>query len=118
MTRLRIRPYKVVSSISFLWVSSQDIYHWLQHHLLPCPFKYITGIDCPGCGFQRALLLLFQGQWEASIRQYPPTIPLLFLGAFFLLKRYVTFDHSEKIATILSCLVGGIIIAAYVQKMW
>jgi len=99
-------------------LSSQDIFHWLQHHLLPCPFKYITGIDCPGCGFQRALLLLLKGEWKASIHQYPPTIPLLFLGAFFLLKYKVDFQHAEKISIVLSCMVGMIIIAAYVQKMW
>lgn len=91
---------------------------WLQHHLLPCPFKFITGIDCPGCGFQRSFLLLIQGELKASIQLYPPTIPLLSLGIFFLVKHFYIFKNSELIATALACLVGGIIIASYIQKMW
>ncbi|MGK9128168.1 DUF2752 domain-containing protein [Olivibacter jilunii] len=101
----------------FLIFSSWSGIDWLQHHLLPCPFKWLTGIDCPGCGFQRALLLLFQGRWQASIVQYPPTIPLLLLGLFFLLKnRY--FKKNEKLATVLSCLVGFLIITSYLNKMF
>lgn len=48
---------------------------WLQHHLLTCPFKYLTGIDCPGCGFQRSLIALVQGNFHQSLALYPPTIP-------------------------------------------
>ncbi|QNL52384.1 DUF2752 domain-containing protein [Olivibacter sp. SDN3] len=92
--------------------------HWLQHHLIPCPFKFITGIDCPGCGFQRSFLLLIQGQLNASIQQYPPTIPLLLLGAFFLVKQRYAFKNSEQIATVLSCLVGMHILVSYIQKIW
>src|SRR5579863_1603769 len=53
---------------------------WLQNHLLPCAFKTLFGIDCPICGFQRALLLLLQGNFTDSFKMYPPLIPcLLFL---------------------------------------
>ncbi|MFM6925772.1 MAG: DUF2752 domain-containing protein, partial [Ferruginibacter sp.] len=27
-----------------------NISTWLEAHQLPCPFKQITHIDCPGCG--------------------------------------------------------------------
>lgn len=97
---------------------SQELIHWLQHHLLPCPFKFITGIDCPGCGFQRAFILLLQGEWRASIALYPPTLPLILLGVFFLLERYYDFRHSRPLSVILSCMVGFIIIAAYLKKIW
>lgn len=97
--------------------SSQSWTDWLQHYLLPCPFKWLTGIDCPGCGFQRAFLLLLHGQWKASIQQYPPAIPLLLLGLFFLLKKR-HFNGSEQLATLLSCLVGCLIIASYLNKMF
>ncbi|HTA26927.1 MAG TPA: DUF2752 domain-containing protein [Bacteroidia bacterium] len=54
---------------------------WLNHHLLPCAFKTLFGIDCPICGFQRAFLLLLQGKFTDSFKVYPPLIPcLLFLA--------------------------------------
>ena len=33
-----------------------------------CPFKLITGLQCPGCGFQRALHALLQGDVMAAAR--------------------------------------------------
>ncbi|RZK90568.1 MAG: DUF2752 domain-containing protein [Pedobacter sp.] len=45
--------------------------------LLPCPFKYLFGLDCPGCGFQRSVVALFSGDLQESLQLYPPTIPFL-----------------------------------------
>lgn len=55
---------------------------WLQDHMLPCPFKYITGIDCPGCGFQRSVLAMVQGDLHKSFLFYPPAIPLIIYFAY------------------------------------
>jgi uncharacterized protein DUF2752 len=32
-----------------------------------CYFKYVTGLDCPGCGLTRAFSLLFKGHLRAAI---------------------------------------------------
>lgn len=44
---------------------------WLEAHQLPCLFKIVFGMDCPGCGFQTAVLLLCQGRIAASFLAYP-----------------------------------------------
>lgn len=56
---------------------------WLEIHQLPCLFKAVFGIECPGCGFQRAVLLLLRGQIGASVCTWPALLPLL---AFILLE--------------------------------
>ncbi len=33
-----------------------------------CPFKLITGLDCPGCGIQRALYALMHGEITQAIK--------------------------------------------------
>ncbi|MBO4663273.1 MAG: DUF2752 domain-containing protein [Bacteroidaceae bacterium] len=33
-----------------------------------CPFKLITGLDCPGCGFQRAMHALLHGHVVQAIK--------------------------------------------------
>lgn len=48
--------------------------------MLPCALKYLLGLDCPLCGFQRSLLALLQGHWAESWALYPPLIPVLLLG--------------------------------------
>ena len=49
----------------------------LEEYMLPCYTKQVFGIDCPGCGFQRAVVLFFQGQWVDSFLMYPALFPLL-----------------------------------------
>jgi hypothetical protein len=92
---------------------------WLQHHLIPCPFKYLTGIDCPGCGFQRSVLALIQGNLHKSFILYPPAIPLLMFFAYGLADKFFKLDTSKNIIKkTLFVFVGAIIMVSYGIKMW
>ena len=50
------------------------ILSWLQVHLLSFPSKSLFGIDCPGCGLQRSLIELLEGDLGGSWRGYAPGI--------------------------------------------
>lgn len=52
--------------------------------LLPCTYKKFFGISCPTCGFQRAAVLLFDGQWWEALKQFPP-MPALVVTLLWLL---------------------------------
>ncbi|NGF55982.1 DUF2752 domain-containing protein [Parapedobacter sp. SGR-10] len=58
----------------------------LNHALFPkCPLKHLTGLDCPGCGSQRALHHLLNGEIEQSFLQNPLLflmVPYLLLGFY------------------------------------
>ncbi len=49
----------------------------LADYLFPCASKSLFNLDCPVCGFQRSLLLLFEGEFLESFKMYPPLIPSL-----------------------------------------
>jgi len=93
--------------------------NWLQNHLLPCPFKYLTGIDCPGCGFQRAIVALIQGDWYKSFSLYPPAIPLLLFFAYGLADKFFKLDnakdHYKKSFFIIT---ASIVLISYIFKMY
>ena len=58
-----------------------SIWTWLERHQLPCLVKDTFGIECPGCGFQTAVLLLLKGELWESVKIYPGLIPLIvFIG--------------------------------------
>ncbi len=40
--------------------------------LMPkCPFKLVTGFDCPACGTQRAMHALLHGHWRQALAVNP-----------------------------------------------
>ena len=51
--------------------------------MLPCPIKYLTGVDCLGCGIQRSLKLLFEFNIVDSFKMYPPLIIGILLTFMF-----------------------------------
>ncbi|MES2379286.1 MAG: DUF2752 domain-containing protein [Bacteroidota bacterium] len=93
--------------------------NWLQNNLIPCPFKYITGIDCPGCGFQRSLLALIQGNLRNSFHLYPPTIPLLLFFMYGIADKFFKLDNDKgTLKKILFINVALIVLINYSIKIW
>jgi hypothetical protein len=106
-------------AIQYSFCSQFAFINWLQNHLLKCPFKYLTGIDCPGCGFQRSLLALINGDLHKSIILYPSTIPLLIFFAYGISDGFFNLDnqkHTFKKTGFI--LIGSMILISYTIKMW
>ena len=51
---------------------------------LRCPFKALTGYDCPGCGSQRAIHALCSGDFAASWRFNAALLPALTLALIYI----------------------------------
>lgn len=85
---------------------------------LPCPFKSVTGIDCPGCGFQRSVVALWEGDLATSFQTYPPAIPILALFAFLGLKWLFKWDRRDRLARGVGIAVGAMVLLSYGVKMW
>ena len=90
---------------------------WLQTFFIPCPFKKLTGLDCPGCGFQRSALELMGGHLSASFSLYPATIPLILLFIISLLKVSYTSLQLDRAQKGLSMVAIIILTSAYLFKL-
>lgn len=51
---------------------------------LRCPFKALTGYDCPGCGTQRAVHALFHADFAAAWRYNAALMPALVLALAYI----------------------------------
>ena len=80
---------------SLIWLLSDK-------YMLPCISKQLFGIDCPGCGFQRSVALLLQGEFKASFLMYPGLMPMLALFGFLALNRFVSFRRANTIIILLA----------------
>ncbi|MDB5018649.1 MAG: hypothetical protein JWQ84_3481 [Mucilaginibacter sp.] len=97
---------------------TMEVINWLEKHMLPCAYKSIFGIDCPGCGFQRSFIALLKGDLRESLLLYPATIPVLIMCAFLLFDIKYRLNNHHTIKNILYISVVAIIIVSYSIKLW
>ncbi len=77
--------------------------HWftfllnVEDYMLPCLTKQFLGFDCPGCGLQRSVAFLLQGDFVAAFKMYPAIYPMAFLFAFIGLKQFVAIRKENTI---------------------
>jgi hypothetical protein len=55
----------------------------LERYLLPCPFKWLTGCDCPACGTQRSIIELLKGEVVKSWQLNPTGLGLVLFSFLF-----------------------------------
>lgn len=80
-----------------------DFYHntirWLSGHMLTCPWRKFFHMDCPGCGFQRSLAALLNGNLHESFALYPATIPVLFALSLVPVNFFFDLRWAKKLGT-------------------
>jgi hypothetical protein len=91
---------------------------WLKEHLLTCPSKYFFHLDCPGCGLQRSIIALLEGDIERSLQLYPAAIPILACLIFTALHLKFDFKQGAFIIKILFIFNATIITSFYVYKIF
>ncbi len=56
---------------------------WIGFHKIQlCPFRFVTGHPCPGCGLTHAALWLARGDIAESLRAHALLLPTLFTLIF------------------------------------
>lgn len=90
----------------------------MEEFLLPCLNKELFGLDCYGCGGQRAFLLLLDGNFKGAFQMFPAIYTLLLLLLFVLVNLFYKFNNDFRIKIGLILLNAGIILINYVIKMF
>lgn len=89
----------------------------MEKYMLPCMFKKIFGINCIGCGIQRSLSLLMNGEFAKAFTMFPAiyTTILFFLSIGFYL---IDPKHRNPKMVIFFAISNAVImITSYVYKM-
>ena len=91
--------------------------HQLEEYMLPCLNKTLFGFDCLGCGIQRSVNLLIQGEFIAAFFMYPAIYPLI--GLFFVIgiNIFKKIKKFNKIITILGIVTVATIIVSFTIKL-
>ncbi|MCB0457689.1 MAG: DUF2752 domain-containing protein [Flavobacteriaceae bacterium] len=89
----------------------------MEEYMLPCLNKQLFGIDCLGCGMQRATALLFKGEFILAFKMYPAIYTLILLVAFLISTLFFKFKYEKPIKFFLIGINIIIIIVSYFIKM-
>ena len=89
----------------------------MEDYMLPCLNKRLFGVECMGCGLQRALALIFHGEFTAAFIMYPAVYSLIALFLYVGLNILFKFKNSNKIIGALAILTVSTIIISYIIKL-
>jgi hypothetical protein len=88
----------------------------LEKYMLPCLNKKLFGVECMGCGIQRAISLIFHGEFVAAFKMYPAIYTLILLFGFIALSIFKKFNFSYKIIVTLGIVNVIIILTSFILK--
>lgn len=89
----------------------------MEERMLPCMNKQLFGIECPGCGTQRAIAFLLEGEFYEAFKIFPAIYTLVFFFAFLLLHFIDRKRNYAKWIATLAVINGLIMIISYLIKM-
>jgi len=90
----------------------------MEDLMLPCLNKSIFGIDCLGCGTQRAIVLIGQGEFVKAFYMFPAIYTLLLFFAAVILNFIDLSRNYHKIMIGLAITNAFIMVASYILKMF
>ncbi|GAA4244107.1 MULTISPECIES: DUF2752 domain-containing protein [Winogradskyella] len=90
----------------------------LEDYMLPCLNKQLLGFDCMGCGLQRSVALILNGQLIDAFFMYPAIYTLIAFFGFLIVNSFKNFKHGNKIIIILALANVLIIVISYLIKLY
>ncbi|MDR3198741.1 MAG: DUF2752 domain-containing protein [Planctomycetaceae bacterium] len=92
------RLYVIITLLSGAVLTVLYLKHPSEYRMIPpCPFHFLLGLYCPGCGTLRAIHYLLHGHITTAFR-YQPLAMLLFPVVIFLFgKRLYEFYRQKTV---------------------
>ncbi|MCT4582002.1 MAG: DUF2752 domain-containing protein [Flavobacteriales bacterium] len=85
--------------------------------MLKCHWKETFGVECMGCGFQRSLMALLEGDFLTSLSLFPATIPLLFTFVYTVAHLIFGYQKGARNIIILFSFSAFLMLANFIYKI-
>jgi Protein of unknown function (DUF2752) len=89
----------------------------LEKYMIPCLNKKIFGVDCIGCGTQRAIILILKGDYLKAYYMFPAIYTLLLFFGIIALHFIDKNRNYHKIIITLAIINALIMFVSYIYKM-
>lgn len=94
-----------------------NLLSYLEENLLSCTWKQNIGIDCLGCGMQRAIISILKGNFIEAFKMYPAIYTLFFMFIYLGLHMKFNFKRGSQILLYLFILNIVIMITNFILKI-
>ena len=82
-----------------------------------CPFRWLFGVSCPGCGMTRALLAAVFADFKTAFA-YHPLFPLLIpVGVYIVLYMFFGMRVPSRRQNIYLILIAAVMVLVYVLRL-
>lgn len=88
----------------------------LENHMLPCLSKTLFGVECLGCGAQRAFLLLLKGDFVGAFQMYPAIYVILLSFGTIGLSLVDKSRNYQKSILVMAIATGVFMLGGYIYK--
>lgn len=85
--------------------------------MISCSWKQNFGIECMTCGFQRSVLLLFEGEFLESLKMFPATIPLIATFLFCIYHVIKKVKNGHRVVVTLFSLSAILMVGNFLIKL-
>lgn len=103
--------------IAIMYLQPTIFLLYAKDYMLPCLNKRLFGFECPGCGMQRSVSLIFQGEFLAAFKMYPAIYPLFLLFSFLLVNNFRKIKHANQIIITLGIVSVVTILTNFLFKL-
>jgi hypothetical protein len=87
-----------------------------EDYMLPCINKKFFGLDCMGCGMQRSLSLIVNGDFVAAFYMYPAIYSMMALLGVIFINYFKNFKYAYKIIITLALVNAILILGNFIYK--
>ncbi|WP_027379722.1 DUF2752 domain-containing protein [Chryseobacterium daeguense] len=88
----------------------------IEDFMLTCPSKKFLGIDCFGCGTQRAIVMVFEGRFSEAFQMFPAVYTLLLFFGMVVLNFADRKRNYSNILVFLAIINALIMVISYFYK--
>ena len=90
---------------------------WLESHMQSCFYKKYFGLECPGCGMQRAFVELLKGNLWQSLKIYPALLPTIFMLLYLVLHLKFNYKNGAAVLKISFIFTVSLMVGNYILKL-
>lgn len=85
--------------------------------MITCSWKDTLGVECFGCGFQRSIQALLEGDLWTSLYAYPATLPLLLTFSYTFAHLLFKYKQGARNIVLLFSFSVLLMVSSFIYKL-